>query len=78
MGDLKYYALFGFIFGIVDFFLLFFLSTLYGVIIGVIKMKRDGTGGKTKLAFGPFIGLAALTVFYFGDTIVQWYLQLFI
>lgn len=78
MGDLKYYTLFGFIFGLPSFFLLFFLSTLYGVVIGVIKMKREGTGGKTKIAFGPFIGLAALTVFYFGDSIIQWYLQLFI
>lgn len=76
MGDLKYYTLFGFVFGISDFFLLFLLSTLYGVVIGVIKMRREGTGRKTKLAFGPFIGLAALTVYYFGDSIIQWYLQL--
>lgn len=77
MGDLKYYTLFGFIFGLNYFFLLFFLSTLYGVVIGVVKMKKDGTGGKTRLAFGPFIGLAALTVFYFGPQIVNWYLNLF-
>lgn len=76
MGDLKYYTLFGFIFGLPHFLLLFFLSTLYGVVGGVIKMKVDGTGGKTKIAFGPFIGLAALTVFYFGESIIQWYLQL--
>lgn len=77
MGDLKYYTLFGFIFGLAHFFLLFFLSTLYGVVIGIVKMKREGTGGKTRIAFGPFIGLAALTVFYFGNSIIQWYLQLF-
>ena len=76
MGDLKYYTLFGFIFGVQEFLLLFFLSTVYGVMIGVIKMKKEGTGGKTRLAFGPFIGLAALTVFYFGNSIIQWYLQL--
>lgn len=75
MGDLKFYTLFGFIFGPGYFLLLFFLSTLYGAVIGVIKMKVDGTGGKTKIAFGPFIGLAALTVFYFGDSIIHWYLQ---
>lgn len=75
MGDLKYYTLFGFIFGLGPFFLLFFLSTVYGAIVGIIKMKIDGTGGKTKIAFGPFIGLAALTVFYFGDAIIHWYLE---
>lgn len=75
MGDLKYYTLFGLIFGTKYFFLLFFLSTLYGVVIGVIKMKVEGTGGKTRIAFGPFIGLAALTVFFFGSQIINWYLK---
>ena len=75
MGDLKYYTLFGLVFGTKYFFLLFFLSTLYGVVIGVIKMKVEGTGGKTRIAFGPFIGLAALTVFFFGSQIINWYLK---
>lgn len=77
MGDVKYYTLFGFIFGLEHFFLLFLLATIYGVIIGIIKMRVKGTGRKTKLAFAPFIGLAALTVFYFGSAMIQWYKQLF-
>lgn len=77
MGDLKYYTLFGFIFGLPQFLLLFFLSTLYGSVAGIIIMKVKKTGRKTKIAFGPYIGLAALTVFYFGETIIQWYSQLF-
>lgn len=77
MGDLKFYTLFGFIFGVPHFLLLFFLSTLYGVVAGVIKMKLERTGGETRMAFGPFIGMAALTVFYFGDSMIQWYLQFF-
>lgn len=76
MGDVKYYSLFGFIFGLWQFLLLLLLSTIYGVIIGVIKMRVKGTGRKTKLAFAPFIGLAAVTVFYFGDVIIQWYMNL--
>lgn len=77
MGDLKYYTLFGFIFGLPDFLLLFFLSTLYGVIAGVVILIVKKTGRKTKIAFGPYIGLAALTVLYFGDELIRWYLQLF-
>lgn len=76
MGDLKYYTLFGFVFGLFQFLLLFFLSTVYGVIAGFIIMKVKKTGQKTKIAFGPYIGLAALTVLYFGDMIIQWYIQL--
>lgn len=77
MGDLKYYTLFGFSFGVQHFLLLFFLSTVYGTVAGIIIMKKNQTGLKTRLAFGPYIGLAALTVFYFGESIIQWYSQLF-
>lgn len=77
IGDLKYYTLFGFIFGMPKFLLLFFLSTIYGTIAGLTIVKIKRTGRKTKFAFGPYIGLAALTVFYFGTEIIQWYLQLF-
>lgn len=76
MGDLKYYTLFGFIFGLPHFLLIFFLSTFYGAVAGLGIMKVKKTGRKTKIAFGPYIGLAALTDLYFGETIIQWYIQL--
>ncbi|AZP03672.1 prepilin peptidase [Jeotgalibaca ciconiae] len=75
-GDLKYFTLLGFIFGTYPFLLLFFLSTLYGAVGGIIVMAVKKSGRKTKIPFGPFIGLAALTVFYFGEGIIQWYLVL--
>lgn len=75
IGDLKYYTLLGFVFGLKDFLLLFFLSTIYGVIAGVIIMKVNKTGIKTRIAFAPYIGLATLTVLYFGTTISFWYEQ---
>ncbi|SFC41420.1 leader peptidase (prepilin peptidase) / N-methyltransferase [Alkalibacterium subtropicum] len=78
VGDLKYYTLFGFIFGFSHFLLLFFLSTLYGALAGGILMKMKKAGRKTKIPFGPYIGLAALTVFYFGEVIISWYLNLFL
>lgn len=76
IGDLKYYTLFAFVFGLPEFLLLFFLSTLYGVVAGFVIMKVKKTGRKTKIAFGPYIGLAALTVLYFGEDIIQCYIQL--
>lgn len=76
VGDLKYYTLFAFIFGFYPFLLLFFLSTLYGLVAGFVIMKVRNTGMKTKIAFGPYIGLAALTVLYFGNDIIHFYIQL--
>lgn len=77
VGDLKYFTLFGFIFGPYVFLLLFFLSTVYGTIGGLITMRVKNVGRKSKIAFGPYIGLAALTVYFFGDQIISWYLSLY-
>lgn len=76
VGDLKYYTLFAFVFGFFDFLLLFFLSTLYGLLAGFIIMKVKKTGRKTRIAFGPYIGMAALTVLYYGNDLIQWYIEL--
>lgn len=75
-GDLKYYTLLAFVFGFYEFLLLFFLSTLYGLIAGFVIMKVRKTGLKTKIAFGPYIGLAALTVLYYGQDMINSYIQL--
>ncbi|MCC5895802.1 MAG: prepilin peptidase [Alkalibacterium sp.] len=77
VGDLKYFTLFGFIFGPIQFLLLFFLSTLYGTVGGLITMRVKNVGKRTKIAFGPYIGLAALTVFFIGYPLIDWYLTLF-
>lgn len=74
-GDLKYFTLLGFIFGPISFLLLFFLATLYGALIGSIIMKLKNGDRKMTIPFGPYIGLSALTVFYFGEAIIQWYLS---
>lgn len=73
-GDLKYFTLLGFIFGAFPFLLLFFLSTFYGTISGVFLMMSKKVDRKAAIPFGPYIGLAALTVFYFGEWMIQWYL----
>ncbi|MGB3159762.1 MAG: prepilin peptidase [Carnobacterium sp.] len=72
-GDLKYFALLGFVFGPRLFLVLFFLATLYGAVSGMILMKLTNGDRKMTIPFGPYIGLSALTVFYFGETILQWY-----
>lgn len=77
VGDLKYFTLFGFIFGPVQFLLLFFMSTLFGTIGGLITMRVKNVGKRSEIAFGPYIGLAAMTVFFVGDPLISWYVSLF-
>lgn len=78
LGDVKYFTLLGFAFGPLAFLLLFFLATLYGALFGVIVLQVKKTGRKTKIPFAPSIGLAAFTVFYYGEAIIQWYLSYFL
>lgn len=77
VGDLKYFTLLGFVFGPYYFLLLFFLSTVFGSIGGLITMRIQKINSRSKIAFGPYIGLAALTVFFVGENIIGWYLSLF-
>lgn len=77
IGDLKYFTLLGFIFGIPKFLLLLFFSSFYCLIAGLILLGRNKNNLKTKIPFGPYIGLATLTIFYFGEEIIQKYSQLF-
>lgn len=75
VGDLKYYTFFGFVFGFNQFLLLFFLSTIYGALYGMSMMLFNKATRKSRIPFGPFIGLAALTVYFFGDSLIQWYVS---
>lgn len=76
-GDLKYFTLLGFIFGFKQFLLLFFLAVLYGTVGGIIQMKRTDGNRKMAIPFGPYIGMAAVTVFFYSEKIIQMYLSLF-
>lgn len=73
IGDLKYFTLFGFIFGWQLFLLLFLLSTFYGTIINGVLLALGKVTRKTKVPFGPYIGAAAITTLYFGRLILDWY-----
>ncbi|WP_440896003.1 prepilin peptidase [Amphibacillus sp. Q70] len=76
-GDMKYFALLGIVFGYPYIFLVFFLSTLYGAFVNLLLLMLKKVSRKSKVPFGPYISLAALTVLFFGEQIVNGYLTLF-
>jgi len=77
-GDLKYFTLLGFILGWQQFLLLFFLSTLYGALYGSLIMVIKKASRKLRIPFGPFIGMAAMTVYFYGEPLINWYWNLFL
>jgi len=76
-GDMKYFGLLGIVFGFPQILLVFFLSTLYGAVVNGLLLLMKKVSRKSRVPFGPYISFAALTVIYFGEQIINWYLSLF-
>ncbi|MEH7254088.1 prepilin peptidase [Neobacillus niacini] len=75
MGDVKLYALLGFVLGFKLVLLSFFLSTLFGAVIGGIALLLKIVTRKQPIPFGPFIAAGTLTAYYWGSDIISWYFQ---
>ncbi|WHX99487.1 A24 family peptidase [Neobacillus sp. DY30] len=76
-GDVKLYALLGFVLGFKLVLLSFFLSTLFGAVIGGLAMILKIVKRKQPIPFGPFIAAGTLTAYYWGSDLIDLYLQFF-
>jgi leader peptidase (prepilin peptidase)/N-methyltransferase len=74
-GDIKLFALLGFVLGGKMVLLAFFFSTLYGTIFGLIGMVLGKVRRGEPMPFGPYIAMGTLTVYFFGQMIIGWYKQ---
>ncbi|MEH7442339.1 prepilin peptidase [Bacillus sp. JJ1122] len=77
-GDVKLFALIGFVVGSKTMLLSFFFATFYGAFFGIIAMLLGFVKKKQAIPFGPFIAIGTLTAYFFGSKIVEWYLNFFI
>ncbi len=75
-GDMKLVAAMGLIFGWPDIVLVAILSFIIGSVFGsgAIILKKERF--KSKIAFGPFMALSGLLVFFFGYQIMSFYFGL--
>jgi leader peptidase (prepilin peptidase)/N-methyltransferase len=77
MGDVKLVAMMGLYLGraVAPAVLIGFLA---GAVVGVALIASRGTGArKQAIPFGPFLALGGVVGLWFGDDIVQWYLDEF-
>ena len=78
MGDVKLAGVMGLYLGraIGPALLIAFLT---GTIFGLMVMARRGVaeGRKTKVPFGPFMSLGGIVGLFWGEDIVEWYLDTF-
>lgn len=72
-GDVKLYAVVGYVLGWQLTILSLFMAAVFALIGAIIMRRKAGT----ILPFGPFIALAALCCYYFGEPLLTWYWGLF-
>jgi leader peptidase (prepilin peptidase) / N-methyltransferase len=75
-GDIKLFALLGFVLGWKMVLLAFFFSTFYGTIIGLVGMALGKVRRREPMPFAPAIALGTLTAYFFGYDIIQWYKEI--
>ena len=76
-GDIKLLAMIGAFLGWQSLLFVVFFSSLTGSVVGIGAMLKQGKGGKTRIPFGPFLALAAMSYLFFQDTIMKlWNLYL--
>lgn len=74
-GDVKLYALLGIVLGFKLVLLSFFLSTLYGAVIGGLALLFKIVKRRQPIPFGPFIAAGTLTAYYWGSEIIKLYIN---
>jgi leader peptidase (prepilin peptidase) / N-methyltransferase len=54
------------------------VGLIAGSLVGVAIIAREGAGARKRaVPFGPFLGLGGVVGLWFGDDIVDWYLDVF-
>lgn len=75
-GDIKLFALIGFVTGVktlaVSFLLSTFLGALFGIIGLVLKIVKKGK----PIPFGPFIAAGTIAAYYFGEWMIDKYINI--
>jgi len=76
-GDIKLLAMIGAFLGWQSLLYIVFASSLFGSLVGILAILRQGQGGKTRIPFGPFLAFGAMTWVLFQDRILAlWHLYL--
>ena len=70
-GDIKLYFLIGLFLGIETVFLSLLFAAILGLIYSAIKRKKSGY-----LPFVPFIAIGSMIAYYFGPSLLDWYIGL--
>lgn len=76
-GDIKLYAVAGFVLGYPLLFVSILLATVTGALFGLILMFIKKGDLKSGIPFGPFIAAGSLVAIFWGEKLLAWYWGMF-
>lgn len=75
-GDIKLFLLIGLVLGTFNTLLTLFLASVIGMFVGGIVLWVRRQGRKTPVPFGPSIAIAAIIVYFYGERMIDLYINL--
>ena len=77
-GDIRLGILLGSMLGLSQGLVALFIAYLIGAIVSVGLLLSKRVHRKTQIPLGTFLTVGVVSVLFFGDAILQWYLSLFV
>lgn len=77
-GDIKLFFIIGLVLGIFSTLLALFLAAVIGLVTGVVLLIYRKQGRKTPIPFGPSIAVASIIAYFYGEQILEWYMNLLV
>jgi leader peptidase (prepilin peptidase)/N-methyltransferase len=77
LGDVKMLAMIGAFLGWKQVWVVLFLGSLTGAVVGLAVIKMRGRSMASRIPFGTFLALAALVASLVGEALVAWYVGLY-
>ena len=74
-GDIKLLSMIGAFLGFKAVIVTVFFGSLFGSLLGVLMMIKEKKGRRLIIPFGPFLTFGALVYLFWGEVIVQYYLN---
>lgn len=75
-GDIKLLAMIGAFLGWKAIPVTLLLASLLGTVIGLALMAARGRDTRMAIPFGPFLAVGAVCALFWGDALIEWYLNL--
>ncbi|MCM3611378.1 prepilin peptidase [Planococcus sp. MERTA32b] len=77
-GDIKLFFVIGLVLGTGGTLMTLFFASLIGAIVGIIVLRVTKQGRKTPIPFGPSIAAGAVIVYFYGEPLLNWYMNLWL